>query len=284
VSLTGTGIDLVMLSLEDDPDATAPGGIVTYTAQVSNTGTANATGVKVQLTLPVTGLNHVISSASNGFTCSFLFPNIDCIGNLPAGGTTTVTLVTHVTATAPPDTFVTVTAKVDPGNTIVEDDETNNEKSQTTTVSASCATDCVDLVASPVIGSPDPVNAGDIVTFIIGVGNAGSDATSGDFDIALKLDGAAFTFDGGFQSAQPSDDYSASAGFDCTYLAGDTVTCTGDLDGGEGVLIILKVRVTDPPTENSISLQVTADSGTSETEANELNNEATGSVAVIDTP
>ena len=76
-----------------------------------------------------------------------------------------------------------------------------------------------------------------------------------------------------------------SAGFDCTLrILGDTVTCTGDLDGGEGVLIILKVRVTDPPTENSISLQVTADSGTSETEANELNNEATGSVTVVDTP
>jgi uncharacterized repeat protein (TIGR01451 family) len=281
VSLTGTGIDLVMLSLEDDPDPTAPGGIVTYTAQVSNTGTADATGVKVQLTLPATGLNHIISSASNGFTCSFLFPNIDCTGNLPAGGTTTVTLVTHVTASAPPDTSVTVTGMVDPDLAIAEDDETNNQKSQITTVSASCATGCVDLVASPVIGSPDPVNAGDIVTFIIGVGNAGSNATTGDFDIALKLDGAAFTFDGGFQTAQPSDDYSATAGFDCTYLLGDTVTCTGDLDGGEGVLIILKVRVTDPPTDNAISLQVTADSGNAETtEFSELNNEATGSVTI----
>ena len=96
---------------------------------------------------------------------------------------------------------------------------------------------------------------------------------------------ADFTFDGGFQTAQPSDDYSASADFDCTFsILTDIVTCTGDLDGGEGVLIILKVRVTDPPTDNSISLQVTADSGTSETEANELNNEATGSVSVVDTP
>jgi uncharacterized repeat protein (TIGR01451 family) len=257
---------------------------VTYTANVSNSGTANADDVVVRLTLPATGLNHVISSASNGFTCEFLFPNIDCEGDLPAGGTTEVTLVTHVTAVAPPDTSVTVTAKVDPDNAIVEDDETNNELSQTTSVTGSCAIPCVDLVASPIVASPDPVNAGDVVTFIIGVGNAGSNPTTGDFDIALKLGGAAFTFDGGFQSAQPSDDYSATAGFDCTYLLGDTVTCTGDLDGGEGVLIILKVRVTDPPTDNAISLQVTADSGTSEPEADELNNEASTSVTVVDTP
>jgi uncharacterized repeat protein (TIGR01451 family) len=287
VSLTGTGIDLVMLSLEDDIDATTPGGIVTYTANVSNSGTANADDVVVRLTLPATGLNHVISSASNGFTCEFLFPNIDCEGDLPAGGTTEVTLVTHVTAVAPPDTSVTVTAKVDPDNTIVEDDETNNELSQTTTVTGSCAIPCVDLVASPIVASPDPVNAGDLVTFIVGVGNAGDTAT-GTFDIELKLDGAAFTFDGGFQSAQPSDDYSATpgatTGFDCTFNLIDTLTCTGDLNGGQGVLIILKVRVTDPPTDNSLSLQVTADSGTSEAESNELNNEATGSVTVVDTP
>jgi uncharacterized repeat protein (TIGR01451 family) len=286
VSLTGTGIDLVMLTLDDDPDAAAPGGLVTYTAAVSNNGTDDADDVVVRLTLPPAGLNHVISSATNGFTCDFLFPNIDCTGDLPAGGTTEVTLVTQVTAAAPPDTSVTVIAAVDPApGTIAEDDETNNVKSQTTTVSGSCSTGCVDLVASPVVATPDPVAAGELVTFYVGVGNAGDQATSA-FDISLKLTGTAWSFDGGFQAAQPSDDYSATpgatSGFDCAYSLGDTVTCNGDLAGGQGVLIILKVRISDPPTDNGLTLMVTADPGDANVtgEFSELNNEASGSVTV----
>jgi uncharacterized repeat protein (TIGR01451 family) len=279
VALGGTGIDLVMLSLDDDVDATAPGGIVTYTAKVANNGTADATGVLVRLALPVSGLNHVISSASNGFTCSFLFPNIDCTGSLPAGGTTEVTLVTNVTASAPPDTSVTVIATADPLSAIAEDDETNNEKTQITSVSSSCDTGCKDLVASPIVVTPASVHAGDVVTFIVGVGNAG-DQNSGSFDIALKLMGTGFDFEpGGFDNTQPSDDYSASAGFDCTF-AGDTVTCNGDLDGGEGVLIILNVHVKSPATDNNLTLNVKADSGTAVTEFSELNNEQSASATV----
>jgi uncharacterized repeat protein (TIGR01451 family) len=287
-SIGGSGIDLVMLSLTDDIDPTAPGGIVTYTATVKNQGTADATGAVIRVTLPATGLNHIISSASNGFLCTFLFPNIDCTGNLPSGGTTVITVVTDVTATAPPDTSVTVTATADPALAIVEDDETNNTKSQTTTVSASCATGCVDLVASPIVVSPAAVHVGDTATFIVGVGNAGDTAT-GTFDIDLKLSGAGYDFDGsGFENVQPSADYSATpgatTGFDCNFgvipIPADTVRCTGDLNGGQGVLIILKVHVTSTGTTGHLDLHVTADSGGTETEFSETNNEANASVTV----
>ena len=284
-SVGGSGIDLVMQSFTDNVDPTAPGGVVTYTATVANTGTSAASGVKIRLTLPAIGVDYVSGAGSNGFLCTFLFPDIECTGSLPSGGQTVITLVTHITATAPPDTDVTITATVDPDDTIGEDDETNNELSQTTTVHASCATGCVDLVASPISASPDPVHTGDVVTFVVGVGNAGDTAT-GTFDIALKLANTSdFDFEpGGFTATQPSDDYSATAGattgFDCSYLVGDTVTCTGDLNGGQGVLIILKVHVKSTASHPSLSLEVTADSGTSETEFSELNNTASTSVVI----
>ena len=199
--VSGTGIDLVMGDIEDEPDPTAPGNLVTYTVEVSNAGTVNATDAVVRLTLPNTGVNHVLSNGSNGFNCVFGFPVVDCTGDLPAGGSTEITLVVQVTASAtPPDTStsVTITAEVDPDppNAIAEDDETNNEASETTTVQSSCVTDCVDLVAGPVVATPNPVFAGEVVTFVIGVGNAGDDDT-GEFDIDLNLSGTAFEWDAG---------------------------------------------------------------------------------------
>jgi hypothetical protein len=233
------------------------------------------------MALPATGLNHVSSAGSNGFTCLFLFPNVDCTGTLPAGQTTILTLVTQVTATAPPDTTVQVTTTVDPANAFTESNEANNEETEVTTVHSNCGTGCIDLVTSPIVASPDPVANGEYATFVIGVGNAG-DTNSGTFDISLKLDDPAdFDFaPGGFDNSQPSDDYSASADFDCSYPGlGDTVTCTGDLDGGEGVLIVLKVHV-KAATHPNLSLEAKADSGTTVTEFSELNNTQNASVGI----
>jgi uncharacterized repeat protein (TIGR01451 family) len=292
--VSGTGIDLVMGDIEDEPDPTSPGNLVTYTVEVSNDGTVNATDAVVRLTLPNTGVNHVITSGSNGFNCVFAFPVVNCTGDLPAGGgSTEITMVVQVTASpTPPDTStsVTITAEVDPDLAIAEDDETNNDASETTTVQLSCVTDCVDLVAGPIVASPSPVLAGEVVTFTIGVGNAGDDDT-GEFDIDLNLSGTAFEWAAGatmlnFDASQPSDDYSATdgatTGFDCVAHDSDTIRCRGDLNGGQGVLIILKVVVTDPPTDTTLGLEVVADASTEETEFSELNNEANAAVTVQD--
>ena len=91
-----------------------------------------------------------------------------------------------------------------------------------------------------------------------------------------------------FDATQPSEDYSATdgatTGFDCVAHDSDTIRCRGDLNGGQGVLIILKVVVTDPPTETTLGLEVEADASTEETEFSELNNKANAAVTVQDAP
>jgi hypothetical protein len=58
---------------------------------------------------------------------------------------------------------LTLTVTADPDNAVGESDETNNSKSETTTVSGTVCTStpCVDLVAASIFDNPDPVKASD---------------------------------------------------------------------------------------------------------------------------
>jgi len=290
VTVGASGFDLVVVSLGDLPDPVAPGGIVTYTAVVTNNGTSNATNVPIRTTFtPDAGitLTHVNSSGSNGFACVWGPPNVDCTGDLAgSGGTTTITMLFQVAGTVPPDKQVNVTTTVDPApGTFAESDETNNSQTNATTVHANC-TSCIDLVMGDIADSPDPVAEGAIVTYSIGVGNAG-DTQSGDFDIVLTLTEAGdFDFGGTwFDTTNGGDSYSATAGFECT-AAGNVVTCNDatDSDGlaqGEAVLITLKAKIAASVTNPSVSLEAKADPTNAITEFTDLNNDATESTAIL---
>jgi uncharacterized repeat protein (TIGR01451 family) len=288
VTVGGTGADLALLSLTDNPEPSAPGGLVTYTGVVKNLGTLDETGVVVRTVIPTSDADYVVASGTNGFTCVFATPNVDCTGDLPAGGSATFTTVLKVTKTpvAPAvDTSISVEMSVDPSNAIAEDNESNTDLTQVTTVHQSCSS-CVDLVMSPIVVSPATVAKDGIANFTIGVSNAG-DTASSSFDIALKLSTVGdFDFEpGGFDASQPSDDYSATAGattgFDCSLpLLSDTVTCTGDLNPGQGVVINLHVHVKASASHPFLSLQAEADSGHAITEFSEINNTANGSIGI----
>jgi uncharacterized repeat protein (TIGR01451 family) len=107
VTVGASGFDLTVVSLNDLPDPVAPGGIVTYTAVVTNNGTSNANGVLARTTLtPDAGitLTHVDSAGSNGFACVWAPNTVDCTGNLAgSGGTTTITMLFQLTGSVPPD-------------------------------------------------------------------------------------------------------------------------------------------------------------------------------------
>jgi hypothetical protein len=254
---------------------------------VSNNGTSDASGVDVRTTLtPDAGitLTHVNSAGSNGFACTFAV-NVDCTGNLPAGGTTTITMQFQVAGTVPPDKKVTVTTTVDYTAEFAESDETNNTKSTDTTIHANCSS-CIDLVMGDIVDSPDPVARDAIVTYVMGVGNAG-DTQSGAFNVVLTITEAAdVDFGGSFDTTNGGDDYTATAGFACTAL-GNVVTCNdsaGDNDGlaaGEGVLITLKVHVKSTATNPFVNLQAQADPGNAITEFSDANNDGTESTGVL---
>ena len=88
---------------------------MTYTLTVNNTGTANATGVKVVDTLPA-GVTGITATGTSLFVCGVAGQTVTCDGGaVNQGANATVT----INATAPSATgTITNTAVVDPDNTI----------------------------------------------------------------------------------------------------------------------------------------------------------------------
>jgi uncharacterized repeat protein (TIGR01451 family) len=119
------------VALSDSPDPVAPGGTLTYTAQVTNLGPSSSTGMTFVDPLP-TGVSFV-SSIPAGPTCTVAAAVVTChLGGLGPLASQTVTVVVAVGAatSGPLSNTATVT-----GN---ETDlvSANNSDTETTTVSA----------------------------------------------------------------------------------------------------------------------------------------------------
>jgi uncharacterized repeat protein (TIGR01451 family) len=104
----------------------ATGGPLSYTLKVSATG-ATVAGLKVQDTLPG-GATVVSVTPNSGFTCSTAAGVVACTGgSLAAGSSATIVISLNAPNVACGTTqTLTNTAVVDPDNTIVESNETNN--------------------------------------------------------------------------------------------------------------------------------------------------------------
>ena len=184
-SISGAPFDLLIAEITDSPDPVTVGQPLRYTVTAANGGTQDALNVVIRVFMPpVTDATFVSGDGSNGFNCSALgavFPNaIDCTAaNMPAGGTTTITV--NLTPTAPPPADLTLTAKIDVDDVFKnETDEGNNTQSETTTVSGTVCVNCVDLVASQLFATPDPANLGGDVVFKFVVVNVGDTPTTLD--------------------------------------------------------------------------------------------------------
>ena len=155
-SVGSSGYDLYVASITDTPDPVAPGRPVKYTIVAGNAGTAIASGAHIAIDWPASGLLPMGVSASNGFTCSDTTSNpIDCHGNLPAGGTTTITLDFNADTVSPPSS-VQITAEIDREHAFAETDEGNNELTQTTTISGTACVSCIDLAGALLTAEPEP--------------------------------------------------------------------------------------------------------------------------------
>jgi uncharacterized repeat protein (TIGR01451 family) len=159
----------IQLTKTDSPDPVQAGSDVTYTLKIHNAGPSAATGVTVSDPLPA-GLTFVSSSTTKG-TCSGTTTVSCTIGTINAGAANDVTVT--IVATAGPSAAPSVTNTATVSSSTSDPSAGNNQSSAQTTVNP------VADVSVTKTDSPDPVMAGNNVTYTLKVHNAGPSATTG---------------------------------------------------------------------------------------------------------
>ncbi|HMF05149.1 MAG TPA: hypothetical protein VKH17_10065, partial [Acidimicrobiia bacterium] len=161
-----TGPDIVM-GKTDAPDPVTAGTNLTYTISATNSGSAPAAGVTVTDAVP--GGTSFVSATPSVGTCTGTSTVTCSLGSIAPSATATVTLVVHVGASVSNGTVITNTASG--ATSTPESNTTNNSATATTTV-----TTAADLAVTKT-DAPDPVTAGNNITYTITITNNGpSDA------------------------------------------------------------------------------------------------------------
>ncbi|MFO0807784.1 MAG: SdrD B-like domain-containing protein [Gemmataceae bacterium] len=164
-------IDLSLTKSVDRATANV-GDTVTFTVAIANAGPDGATGVSVADVLPA-GLAFVSANASQGGFDSTT--GVWTIGNVASGAGATLSIVARVTTPGIKTNVAQVQTANEydidstPGNNVVTEDDQAN---------ASVTGLQIDLSLTKTIDNAAP-NVGDVVTFTVGLANAGPSAATG---------------------------------------------------------------------------------------------------------
>ncbi len=168
----GSSADLSIVK-SDAVDPVAAGDDVTYTLTVTNDGPSVAQDVEVSDALPA-GVSFVSATPTTG-SCGFAGGTVTCdLGNLGPSDTETITLV----VTTSVDGTLSNTATVSSSTT--DPAPGNDSDDESTTV-----TPVVD-VSVAIDDAPDPVLAGESLTYTLDVANDGP-SSAGDVSVTLPL-------------------------------------------------------------------------------------------------
>lgn len=198
-----------------------------YTLTVANSGTANATGVAVNFTLPA-GLTYVSSSddGGDGFSAVNNSGVISFTGGTLNHNSSDALTVTVSAASGGAYTAAAGAAVIDPSNTIAESNENNNSS----TVAATTTIGTIADLTVDVTGGPTSVTANTNFNYTLTVQNIGTASASGipvQFTIpaGLAFVSAADNGSGGFTApnSAPGGVVSFTGG---TLAAGGTDTLT----------------------------------------------------------
>lgn len=108
----------------------------TYSVKVHNRGTSGASSIVVRHSLPA-DLTFVSNRSDHGFSCSRVGTALTCSsGTVAVGDSATFTIVMSLPLAAASGHEILFNANVDPGNSIVESNETNNQAAAATTTEA----------------------------------------------------------------------------------------------------------------------------------------------------
>jgi autotransporter-associated beta strand protein len=114
------------------PASATTGQAYSYSLVVSNSGTATANTVSVSFALP-TGVIYASATGSNGFAATQSGSTVSFTGGSLTQGSSVTLTVSVTPSTTSTETVSPGDAVVDPLNTIVESNETNNSSTQTVT-------------------------------------------------------------------------------------------------------------------------------------------------------
>jgi large repetitive protein len=279
-STGGSAFDLVLSSITDNPDPVIPGQGLKYKIIAVNGGTQAAPGVHMSVALPsVTSATFLSADGSNGFNCSGPVANVlDCVGDLPAGGDTTVTVSEIVLVQPIPAPDLVLSATIDSTHAYAETDEGNNTKTETTTISGLTCSNCIDLVAAQLVASTEPLASGGNETFTFQVVNVGDTGTTLDptdpLQPLIKFEYASGT------SLTPGTPVASNLAITCSITTSTanhaTVLCFGNLGAGQGVTITIPIT----NVVGDLFAVGTADPNGKVAESNEGNNQLKQSVVV----
>jgi uncharacterized repeat protein (TIGR01451 family) len=256
----------VSITKTDSPDPVVAGNNITYTITVTNNGPSDASTVNWSDTLPA-GTTFVSLSAVGGWTPST--PAVGSGGVVSASTTTLApgsavfTLVVKVTANVANGTTLSNTATV--STTTTDPTPGNNSATATTTVQTQA-----DLSITKT-DSPDPVVAGQNITYTINFTNNGpSDAQTVTITDAIPANTTFVSASGpgGWTPSLPAIGGTGNAVFSkATVAAGETASFT----------IVVKVNT---GTANGTTISNTATTASATTDPSPGNNSATATTTV----
>ena len=268
--------ELRIAEISDNLDPVATSGTLDYDITVANTGSADAFQVIVKSTLPAGSTFREANDTGAGpgqFSCTEAGGIVTCSsGTIKSMDTRGIRISTF----APPSPVTALLeVVVDPLNTILEADESNNEADETTAVQSQAGpgfgiykdlkvpTLAVDGVDG-IIDSFDPAAPDGILDYTIVISNGGSaDAYNVTFRAFLPS-----TSDFRFADDQGTDLES----FSCTE-SGGVVTCTGGRVNA-GASRQVKIQIFTPTTPQLYRLDVQVDPDNQVPEGHEGNNTA----------
>lgn len=240
-------VDLAITKNTGTTTTVAPGGTVTYTITVTNTGPNFATGATVSDTFGPQFTSDTFTAVgaggATGFTASGT-GNIHDTVNVPVGGTITYTATGHVSATATGS--LTNTGTVTPATGTVDTNLVNNSATATNTLGSVAnltVTKVDNLGGSSVANTTGSVAQGGTITYTIVLSNLGPSTATG-----VKLSDV-------FPSTISSDTFAAvgaggATGFTSSGTGGITDTVT--VPSGGSVTYTVTAHVSATATVGSV--------------------------------
>lgn len=266
-STVSTSSDMQVTKV-DTPDPVTPGSNLSYAITITNAGPSDASGTTFSDTIPA-NTTFVSLATFADFSCTT--PAVGGAGTIScskpslfvAGSSGVFTLVVNVGAATAGGTIITNTATV--GATTSDPSSGNNSATATTTVGVGSAD--ISVTKSD---SPDPVTAGNNLTYTISLTNAGpTNATSAAFNDTLPT-GTTFV------------SLTSPGGWSCTTPAvggTGTVACTNPSLGLTTANFTLVVNVNSSVTAGTV-ITNTANSSSATSDPNAANNSAVATTAV----